>query len=87
LPYLMQAVVGGFSGYIADALIDQGTPVKATRRSLQVCVFRQSLGFNCNLVTATFMHGSNDVACTSQMILISHNCTTSRRCAACKKPC
>jgi hypothetical protein len=37
LPYLMQALVGGFSGYIADVLIDRGTAVRTTRRTLQVC--------------------------------------------------
>jgi hypothetical protein len=48
LPYLMQAVVGGFSGYIADALIDQGTPVKATRRTLQVRVMLAPCGLASN---------------------------------------
>lgn len=36
LPYVVQAAVGGLSGYAADALIERGASIKTTRRTLQV---------------------------------------------------
>ena len=36
VPPLLQALVGGFSGAIADGLIDRGYSIKRTRQILQV---------------------------------------------------